>query len=311
MPPDAAPAPGPNPGLLAGGRFIALAIDDAPETLGLVSSALEENGMTVLVARSGEEGITLAQRVQPDVILMDAVMPGLDGFETCRRLKSLPESSAAPVIFMTGMTDPEHILKGLQAGGVDYITKPVRIEELLARITTHVLNARAIQSARAALQYAGQNVVALTPDGRVSWGTADTVERLTQARLLSDGAAAPPVRTWLEQLVSQPVSNARPFVEGRISLVYLGQAQGEIVLRVKADDAGSEEERLARIFGLTAREAQVLLWLSHGKTNRDIAEILTLSARTVNKHLEQIFHKMGVDNRTSAAVMADRALHSS
>ncbi len=303
MLPDAAINP------LSNGRFIALAIDDAPETLGLVSSALEDNGMTVLVARSGEEGISLAQRVQPDVILMDAVMPGLDGFETCRRLKSAPDSSSAPVIFMTGMSDSEHILKGLQAGGVDYITKPVVIEELLARITTHVLNARAIQSARAALQYAGQNVVAFGLDGRVSWGTPNAVERLTETRLLVDGAASAAIKTWLTGLVSQPMSLARPLSDGRYSLVYLGQVQGELVVRVKADDAGSEEERLARLFGLTAREAQVLLWLSHGKTNRDIAEILTLSARTVNKHLEQIFHKMGVDNRTSAAVMADRALH--
>lgn len=303
MPHDAAPNP------LSTGRFIALAIDDAPETLGLVSTAPEDNGMTVLVARSGEEGIALAQRVQPDVILMDAVMPGLDGFETCRRLKAAPASSSAPVIFMTGMSDSEHILRGLQAGGVDYITKPVVIEELLARITTHVLNARAIQSARAALQYAGQNVVAFAMDGRVSWGTPNAVERLAATNLLENSEAIPALRVWLAQLVSQPMSTARPFSEGRQSLVYLGQVQGEIVVRVKENYAGSEDERLARIFGLTAREAQVLLWLSHGKTNRDIAEILTLSARTVNKHLEQVFHKMGVDNRTSAAVMADRALH--
>ncbi|WP_245306259.1 DNA-binding response regulator [Roseovarius aestuariivivens] len=303
MPPDVAHNP------IAMGRFIALAIDDAPETLGLVSRALEENGVTVLVARSGEEGIALAQRVQPDVILMDAVMPGLDGFETCRRLKATPNATSAPVIFMTGMSESEHILRGLQAGGVDYITKPVVIEELLARITTHVLNARAIQSARAALQYAGQTVVAFATDGRVSWGTPNAVERVTEAGLVENGAATAAVQTWLSRLGSQPMSAAKPYANDRLTLVYLGQVQGEIVVRIKEDTAGTEDERLARTFNLTAREAQVLLWLSHGKTNRDIAEILSLSARTVNKHLEQIFHKMGVDNRTSAAVMADRALH--
>ncbi len=304
MPPD----PAPNP--VAAGRFIALVIDDAPETLGLVSRALEDNGMTVLVARSGEEGIALAHRVQPDVILMDAVMPGLDGFETTRRLKSAPSATAAPVIFMTGMTDSEHILKGLQAGGVDYITKPVVVEELLARITTHVLNARAIQSARAALQYAGQMVVSFAVDGRISWGTPQAVERLSDTPLAENGVASLPVQAWLARLGSLPMSAAQPYVEGRLSLVYLGQVQGEIVVRVKEEAAAiSEDARLAQTFGLTAREAQVLLWLSHGKTNRDIAEILSLSARTVNKHLEQIFHKMGVDNRTSAAVMADRALN--
>ena len=291
-------------------RFITLVIDDAPETLGLVSRALEENGMTVLVARSGEDGIDLAQRVQPDVILLDAMMPGLDGFETCRRLKTTPGAMAAPVIFMTGMSDSEHILKGLQAGGVDYITKPVVVEELLARITTHVLNARAIQSARTALQYAGQTVVTFAMDGRISWGTPRAVERLSETPLAAGGVASGPVKAWLSRLGSQPMSTAKPYVEGRLKLVYLGQFQGEIVVRLKEDEPEiSEDERLAKVFALTAREAQVLLWLSHGKTNRDIAEILSLSARTVNKHLEQVFHKMGVDNRTSAAVMADRALH--
>src|SRR6056297_2161051 len=111
-------------------------------------------------------------------------------------------------------------------------------------------------------------------------------------------------------LGSQPMSTAKPYVEGRLKLAYLGQFHGEIVVRLKEDQPEiSEDERLAKVFALTAREAQVLLWLSHGKTNRDIAEILSLSARSVNKHLEQVFHKMGVDNRTSAAVMADRALH--
>ncbi|MGK7651949.1 response regulator [Roseovarius sp. B08] len=295
---------------VAAGRFIALVIDDAPETLGLVSRALEENGMTVLVARSGEEGIKLAQRVQPDVILMDALMPELDGFETTRRLKSAPGATPAPVIFMTGMTESEHILKGLRAGGVDYITKPVVVEELLARITTHVLNARAIQSARAALHYAGQMVVSFAVDGRISWGTPQAVERLSETPLTEDGVASLPVQAWLAKLGAQPMSDAQPYVKGRLSLVYLGQVQGETVVRLKeVETAISEDAQLAQTFALTTREAQVLLWLSHGKTNRDIAEILSLSARTVNKHLEQVFHKMGVDNRTSAAVLADRALH--
>ncbi|WP_323765860.1 response regulator [Marinovum sp.] len=150
------------------GRYIVLVIDDAPETLGLVSDALEGGGMTVLVARSGEEGLRLTQRVRPDVILLDAMMPGMDGFETCRRLKAPPISESAPVIFMTGLTEAEHILAGLNAGGVDYVTKPVVVDELIARITRHMMNARAIQSARAALDYAGQMVIAVLPDGRMA-----------------------------------------------------------------------------------------------------------------------------------------------
>lgn len=95
---------------------------------------------------------------------------------------------------------------------------------------------------------------------------------------------------------------------GDTTLSLIGLAESELMIRVRSGGGQSENQRLAADFGLTAREAEVLLWLSHGKTNRDIADILSVSARTVNKHLEQVFHKMGVDNRTSAAVLADRVL---
>lgn len=298
--------PDPEP---SGPRSIALVIDDAPETLGLISAALEQNGMTVLVARSGLEGIALAERVRPDAILLDAMMPGLDGFETCKRLKVTPGVQDVPVIFMTGLSDSEHILRGLTAGGVDYITKPVVIDELLARITTHVLNARAIHAARGALDYAGQNVLAFSADGRLSWGTPTALaylERPESTQAIQDGLAQGETRAWLASLPTRPMSGSAPHVAGALTFVYLGQADGETVLRVRDSAPGDDVQRLANSFALTQREAEVLLWLSRGKTNRDIADILSLSARTVNKHLEQVFHKMGVDNRTSAAVMADR-----
>lgn len=292
-------------------RSIALVIDDAPETLGLVSTALEENGMTVLVARSGPEGIDLARRVRPDVILMDALMPGMSGFEACRALKGGPQPIEAPVIFMTGLTEPEHILDGLRSGGVDYITKPVVVDELIARIITHVLNARAISSARAALDNAGQWVLAFTPEGVLNWGSDGAMRLLdtpeTRA-MVENGRARGDLATWIATLVNQPLSSVAAFTGGGITLKYLGTNGPDILVAIRPYQTGETATRLITEYGLTQREAEVLLWLSHGKTNRDIAEILELSARTVNKHLEAIFQKMGVDNRTSAAVLADRVL---
>ncbi|WP_139307484.1 response regulator [Rhodovulum sp. ES.010] len=198
-------------------RSIALVIDDAPETLGLISSALEDNGMTVLVARSGAEGIELARRVRPDVILMDAMMPEMDGFETCRALKSGPRPEPAPVIFMTGLTESEDILKGLRAGGVDYITKPLVVDELIARIIIHVLNARAIASARSALEHAGQSVLAFCEDGRLAWGGARRAGASGNAR----GSHADQERPGLEgacqmarELVD-PADLGRPALHGQ------------------------------------------------------------------------------------------------
>ena len=294
-------------------RSIALVIDDAPETLSLISAALEDNGMTVLVARTGREGVDLARRVRPDVILMDAVMPGMDGFEACRILKAPPNPEPAPVIFMTGLTESENILKGLRAGGVDYISKPVVVDELIARITTHVLNARAIRSARTALEHAGQSVLSFDHGGRLRWGSPGAFDLLAAPGaegLVLDETARPDLAAWLAGLLDQPASDAKPFLAQGLVFRYLGQISGETVVRIRRDLGQGEETRLVASFGLTEREAEVLYWLTLGKTNRDIGEILTLSARTVNKHLETVYHKMGVDNRTSAAVLADRVLQS-
>ncbi len=87
--------------------------------------ALESAALTVLVARDGLSAISLLDRVKPDLILMDAIMPGIDGFETCRRIKKISDMSLTPVIFMTGLSDWEHVIAGLEAGGVDYVTKPI------------------------------------------------------------------------------------------------------------------------------------------------------------------------------------------
>lgn len=294
-------------------RSIALVIDDQPDSLGVVSSALEDAGMTVLVARSGADGIDLARRVQPDVVLMDAVMPGMDGFEACRILKTPPNPDPTPVIFMTGLTEPEHIVEGLRSGGVDYVAKPVVVDELIARVITHILNAHAIKSARSALDSAGQWVLAFTRDGLLSWGSTKALallERPESREIVENRHAAPDFAQWLRALPGQPISEALPFDGRCVTAKYIGLAQNEILVSIKWRSELGGADGLSRAFGLTRREAEVLLWLTRGKTNRDIADILSLSARTVNKHLEQVFLKMGVDNRTSAAVIADRVLQS-
>ena len=123
-------------------RDIVLVVDDAPDTLRFLTDTLEGAGVTVLIATDGESCLALVDEVTPHLILMDAMMPGLDGFQTCRRLKQEKGLQHVPVIFMTGLSDTEHVLEGLQAGGVDYVAKPIVVEELLARIRVHLANAR-------------------------------------------------------------------------------------------------------------------------------------------------------------------------
>lgn len=124
-----------------------LVVDDVPDTLRMLCDALMQEGYTVLVARDGEQALERLAAIQPDAILMDAVMPGLSGFETCQRIKAHAVWSAIPVIFMTGLSDTADVVAGFDAGGVDYVVKPVRIEEVLARLSTHVRNARTAREA--------------------------------------------------------------------------------------------------------------------------------------------------------------------
>ena len=115
-----------------------LIIDDNANNLATLSDYLTEYDFEVLVARNGEQGLLRVQLVKPDLILLDIVMPGMDGFETCRRLKADPDTQAIPVIFLTALTETEHKVKGFQLGAVDYITKPLQREEVLGRVFTHL-----------------------------------------------------------------------------------------------------------------------------------------------------------------------------
>lgn len=293
-------------------RNIALVVDDNPETLGMVTTALEDNGISVVVARSGQGALDLATRILPDVVLMDAVMPQMDGFETCRLLKSDARLAYAPVIFMTGLTEPEHIIKGLRAGGVDYLIKPVVIEELVARITTHILNARAIQSARQALDTSGRSVIAVDARGAVLWGSPRAMKMIEALgpQGIRPVTGSEDFAGWIERCQRVPASQAPVLEMEALTVNFIGTSpSSEFLLKVCRRDRQSPYQHLSATFGLTPREAEVLFWLSMGKTNRDIAQILSLSSRTINKHLEQVFQKMGVDNRTSAAVSADRTIN--
>jgi DNA-binding response OmpR family regulator len=296
-----------------------LVVDDSPETLRMLTDALEEAGMTVLVAREGEYALSIIERVLPDIILMDALMPGTDGFETCRRLKQNKALAHVPVIFMTGLSDTEHIIQGLEAGGVDYVTKPLVPGELLARIRVHLANARISHSARTALDAFGRFLLAASHTGRILWCTPQAGRLLGKAftDFDTDQYVLPrDVQEWLHQCAAAAPTSSPPPIDlkadafaPKLQLLYVGQiGPDENLLRLIEGDLGSDQTVLRKKLSVTEREAEVLLWIARGKSNRDIAEILSLSPRTVNKHLEQIYAKLGVENRTSAAALAVRTL---
>ncbi|GLR85799.1 response regulator transcription factor [Bradyrhizobium iriomotense] len=296
-------------------RDVALVVDDSPETLRLLTDALDGAGMTVMVALDGAAAMRIVDQITPDIVLLDAVMPGIDGFETCRRLKRDAGLANVPVIFMTGLAETEHIVRGLEAGGVDYVTKPIVIEEMLARIRVHLGNARLTQSARAALDVSGRFLFAVSRQGKILWATPQAQKLLADhhgANASDDAGLPPSLLQWLEQARKGKAgakSQAASLPDNpQLRLYYMGElASNEFLLRLSKEAGTTLPPEFTSELGLTTREGEVLAWLSKGKTNRDIAQILGLSPRTVDKHLEQIYAKLGVENRTAAAAIATNA----
>ena len=308
----------------AGTGDLVLIVDDVPDNLAVLHDALDESGYTVLVATNGEQALARAAQARPDVVLLDAVMPGLDGFEVARRLKADAATAHIPIIFMTGLTETEHLVAALEAGGVDYVTKPIKPKEVLARMNVHLQGARlARQQARQAGQarnaldafgYASATV--RWPEGRIIWQTALARELLARYCGTQAPETPAPVIDWLRRHLpdaQQRQIEPPPLVieQGRQRLsLRLHQQTGHddggdewlIIMREASDTAVIETMSLS--LGLTPREAEVLYWVAKGKTNRDIGEIIGSSPATAKKHLERVYVKLGVETRTAAAGVA-------
>ncbi|MEO8316618.1 MAG: response regulator transcription factor [Pseudomonadota bacterium] len=295
-------------------RDTVLVVDDTPESLGFLTDMLDGAGYTVLIATDGESALRLVDQITPDLVLMDAVMPGLDGFEACRRLKQKAQMAHLPVIFMTGLSETEHVVQGLAAGGVDYVTKPIVVEELLARMRVHLNNSRVAQGPNAALDASGRFLMATDLQGRVKWCTPKARELLgelspadpTQVPALPEGAIRQLLALRHESGSAQCLLKLGHLQLECAMLSPIGP--DELLFRLSECRTTDDQSILQQQLGVTGREAEVLLWLSRGKSNREIGQILGISPRTVNKHLEQIFVKLGVENRASAAARAVRLL---
>ena len=286
-----------------------LVVDDSPDSLGMINSALNQAGYMVLVSLNGEQALSIAEQIKPDVVLMDAVMPVMDGFECCTKMRqALP---LTPIIFMTGLTEVEHTVKAFECGGNDYITKPIKPEELLARITLHSNNAKMINNAQAALDVARQYVLSVNNQGEMLWATPEARELLQKHEVDGDETLIK-----LKIMLAEWLSNDKR--KGDLNIPTTGKAftiryfkavnREEHLLRIVEHENILNAGILEKLLPVTKREAEVLLWVAHGKTNREIGEILSLSPRTVNKHLEQIYPKIQVDNRTAATSIAIQAL---
>jgi DNA-binding NarL/FixJ family response regulator len=278
-----------------------LIVDDTPANLALLLDALAGAGHELLIAESGRSALALLEHNLPDLILLDVVMPGLDGFATCAQLKATPACRDVPVLFMTALDQSDEKVRAFESGAVDYIIKPVHVPEVLARVAAH-LQIRALQRSLAdelAMRVEAENQLA---------------ESLDRAVVLTDRAGRLVFSTRLAQAL---LHRHFPAFGGSTLPADLGAPGGPFKARRFSEPGHDDlvmfvfEEKgappgpgaLTRL-GLTPREAEVLFWIAQGKSNPDIATILAANVRTVHKHVENIFRKLGCETRTAATLAA-------
>ena len=221
---------------------------------------------------------------------------------------------------MTGLTETEHLVAALEAGGIDYVTKPIKPKEVLARMAVHLQSARERRQARSALDAFGYaSITVRVADGRLMWQTP-LARDLLMRYYGTDAPTTPiPVLDWLRRHVNKGEVQIEPprfhIEQGPTRLTFrlhqqIGDSEGGgdwlIIMQEVSDE--SVIDAIALSFKLTPKEAEVLYWVVKGKINRDIGDILGSSPMTVKKHLERIFAKLGVETRTAAAGMVMRRI---
>ncbi len=290
-------------------------VDDTPSNLAVLSDMLSEANYRVLVATDGISALEQIEYLKPDIILLDIMMPGIDGFETCHRLKTNLSTSNIPIIFMTGLSELDDLLRGFEEGAVDYIVKPIRPAEVLARVQAQLSQSKSILRAEHTLNHLAFSALAFNNLGLLTWVTATAVKVLydcfpeTSTSIHNIQSGPPLPKLMLDQIYPQ-IRMISEKTEGLVNDIRIGSSySGKIIPCHQIDEfmliiqKNSQEWDLATLkssFGLTAREAEILMWISRGKTNKEVGLILDTSPRTVNKHLEHIFEKLGVPTRTAA-----------
>lgn len=293
-------------------RATVMIVDDTPANLAVLSDALEEQGYRVLVATDGFSALEQLNYIKPDVILLDGMMPGMDGFETCRQIKLNSATRQIPVLFMTALGDLDNLVRGFDEGAIDYIVKPFRNEEVLARVGAHIAQGRMVSRVEELLAQSGLAALALDGTGGITWMTEAASQLLVECDENADdgrpatGKMPPALFDFVIGYIAERGDRApAKFCLNRLTArIAPCEHKPEYLMLLQKSSGDWNLETLRSGLGLTFREAEVLMWISRGKTNRDIGQILGSSPRTVNKHLEHIFEKLGVGTRSAAVSVA-------
>lgn len=313
-----------------------LIIDDTPENLRVAVKQLEAFRYEILTARDGETGIARARLVIPDLILLDVQMPGIDGYETCRRLKADPLTAEIPVIFMTVLSDIRHKIQGFDVGGVDYVTKPIEASELFARVRAH-LQIRALQKELEAYSASLETRVAertaaleLELKQKVAYqqerdhlldrvrAQSEQLRLLTKEWMLEQESHNRGLASTLETQVGSRLNRLHLHLTQALQLLSgpgTGPAQQAVVEHLHASlellqPARTDAEAVGGsltspptpglqanpLFRLSTREYEVLQLMAAGKTNKEIAWTLDVARTTVSTYRMRIMEKLEVED---------------
>jgi CheY-like chemotaxis protein/DNA-binding CsgD family transcriptional regulator len=298
---------------------VVLIVDDAPENLAALHDTLDESGYTVLAATSGAAALDQATRELPDLILLDATMPRMDGFETCRRLRAQQATRNIPVIFMTGPVETGETAAAFDAGGNDYVTKPIRQNDMLTRVAALLPATRQANQTRNAMDAFGNAVLAVTPhNGRIVWQTPLARQWMQEYFALKGAGGGAELRTMPLALAAWLAATAQARRQGhdypplsvmrgvsRLEFTAADLSNNEqwmIMLREESECA--QVQALMSLFRMTLREAEVLHWLSRGRSTHDISHLLGATPQMVDSYVAQICGKLEVDTGGAAAALA-------
>ncbi len=306
------------------GNGTILIVDDTPGNLAVLSDMLSEANYRVLVATDGQSALEQIRYLKPDIILLDVMMPGIDGFETCHQLKQDSETKDIPIIFMTGLSELDNLLRGFSEGAVDYIVKPIRPAEVLARVEAQLSQTRNFKRVENTLSQLAFAALTFNLNGVITWLTAPATKILYDLQPQQNNSSEIQCGDYLPlSILSQATPVINQLSQGKhaanneikiddqfIGLIIPCQQINEYILLIQKNSQDWDSASLKKSFGLTVREAEILMWISKGKTNKEVGLILDTSPRTVNKHLEHIFEKLGVPTRTAAvAKVLNRTLN--
>lgn len=302
-----------------------LVVDDISDNVAVLFDFLRGHGFKVLVSESGRHALDALPRIEPDLILLDVMMPDMDGLETCRRIKEDPRFADVPVFFMTALDDPLDKVRGLQAGAADYITKPIFPEEVLARIRVHLelrdrtrelaeQNERldtAIQqriTAERALRQTRENAVIVADESGAVHLRTGAAEQLLQRHFgpTRESHLPPIIAAWLNDARDRAQPLTISDADGGALQIEQAPAPGInhlLLLTLRETAAPPSPARLAPL-GLTPRETEILFWIAQGKTSPEIATILESAPETIKRHVKNFLPKLGVETRLAAALKA-------